>query len=300
MNPPALQVGVVFPHAEISGDPVAIHDFAVTAEALGFSHILAFDHVLGAHPDTPGYEGRYTSHTGFTEPLVLFAYLAAATRTLGLVSGIVILPQRQAALVAKQSADVAILSGGRLRLGIGTGWNRLEYEALGVPFEQRGARQEEQIALLRRLWTEETVTFEGRWHRLSNVGITPRPRESVPIWFGGNSDPVLRRVAKMGDGWFPLARPGDDLEPLLGRLHGYARDVGRDPRDIGIEGFVNFEGGDPERWRRQADAWRTAGASHISLRTQPTVLPEARPGHGIQYHLDALRRYAEAVFAPAG
>jgi probable F420-dependent oxidoreductase len=291
----SLRVGVVFPHTELSGDPVAIREFAQACESLGFDHIVAFDHVLGAHPDTPGYAGKYTSETPFTEPFVLFSYMAALTARIELVTGVLVLPQRQTALVAKQAADLALLSDGRLRLGVGTGWSQREYEALGTAFSGRGARQEAQIALLRRLWTEETITLHDTWHELSDVGILPRPASRIPIWFGGNSPAVIRRAARLGDGWFPLARPGLDLEPLLERLYRALDDAGRERDSFGIEGFINAGPADPDRWVRQLDAWSNAGATHVSLRTQPPVLPNPRPGVGLRHHLDLLERFASAA-----
>jgi probable F420-dependent oxidoreductase len=292
-----INVGLVYPHTEIGGDAAAIRDFAVTAEALGFSHIMAFDHVLNGSATKPGYETRYNTNTPFTDPFVLFAYLASITTTLGFISGVLILPQRQTALVAKQAADVALLSGNRLRLGIGTGWNELEYEALGVPFERRGKRQEEQVDVLRRLWQNAVVTYEGRYHRLSEVGITPLPSQTIPVWYGGNSDLVLKRAARTGDGWIPLARPGKDLEGYLERLHELLAAEGRDPAAFGIEGFANLAPEDPDRWLRQVEAWEAAGASHLSLRTMPVVNPAPRPGHDIAWHLDLIRRVAAAIFA---
>ncbi len=296
-HPPAagIRVGVVFPHTELSGDPAAVRDFCVTAEALGYSHVLAFDHVLGAHPSTPGFEGRYTSRTPFTEPLVLFAFMAGVTTTLEFVSGVVVLPQRQTALLAKQVADLSLLSRGRFRLGVGSGWNQLEYQALGVPFEERGARQEAQVKLLRRLWAEETVTVRDRWHQVPNVGISPRPLSCIPIWFGGNSDAVIRRIARIGDGWFPLARPGLDFEPMLQRLRDCIVAEGREPTEVGIEGFVNFQADDVDRSARQVTAWARAGATKVCLRTGPTVLPEPREGIGLAHHLNVMRRFADAA-----
>lgn len=290
-----IDVGVVFPHTELSGDPAAVRDFCVTAEALGYSHVLAFDHVLGAHPSTPGFEGRYTARTPFTDPFVLFAFMAAVTVTLEFVSGVVVLPQRQTALVAKQAADLSRLSRGRFRLGVGTGWNELEYRALGVPFTERGLRQEAQIELLRRLWAEETVTVDDRWHQVPNVGISPRPLSSIPVWFGGNSEVVMKRIARIGDGWFPLARPGLDFEPMLQRLRDYVLAEGRAVTDVGIEGFVNFQANDVDRSARQVTAWAQAGATKVCLRTGPTVLPEPREGIGLAHHLKVMRRVAEAM-----
>jgi alkanesulfonate monooxygenase SsuD/methylene tetrahydromethanopterin reductase-like flavin-dependent oxidoreductase (luciferase family) len=188
-----------------------------------------------------------------------------------------------------------LLSEGRLRLGVGTGWNQREYEALGVSFAGRGARQEAQVGLLRRLWTEDTLTVHDEWHDLSEVGILPRPASRIPIWFGGNAPAVIRRAARIGDGWFPLARPGLDLEPLLERLDHELAAAGRTRAGFGIEGFINAGPADPDRWARQLEAWNAAGATHVSLRTQPPVLPKPRPGVGLRHHLDLLERFASGV-----
>ena len=290
-----LQVGVVFPHAEAGADPSAIRDFARAAESLGFSHILAFDHVLGADAaGRPGWSGRYTSETPFREPLTLFAFIAAVTSTIGLATGVLILPQRQTALVAKQAAEVQLLSGGRLRLGVGTGWNAVEYDALREDFHTRGRREEEQIELLRQLWTRDVVTFSGRFDAIDRAGINPLPGAPIPIWLGGRDDAVLRRAARCADGWLPLFAPGAELEEALSRLDSYLAAAGRSRDGFGIEGFVNLEPEEPARWSRQLDRWRSAGATHISLRTMPPGLAAPRPGVSMDSHIEAMRRYREA------
>ena len=208
-----MQIGAIFPQTEIGQDPGVIREYAQAVEELGYGHLLAFDHVLGADTSTrPDWRGPYTSKTMFHEPLVLYGYLAAITQRIELVTGIIILPQRQTALVAKQAAEVDVLSGGRLRLGVGIGWNDVEYEALGENFHNRGRRSEEQVELLRELWTKEAVTFEGRWHRVTAAGINPLPvQRPIPLWFGsGPTDAALQRIARLGDGWFPQFRPDDE------------------------------------------------------------------------------------------
>ena len=197
-----MHIGVVFPQVEIGLDPGAIRDYAQAVEALGYTHILTFDHVLGANPDRPGgWKGPYTYRHTFHEPFVLFGFLAAATRRVELVTGILILPQRQTALVAKQAAAVDVLSGGRLRLGVGVGWNAVEFEALGERFTNRGVRIEEQIEVLRALWAQDLVTIAGQWHRVTDAGLNPLPsRRAIPIWMGGESEPVVRRAARLADG----------------------------------------------------------------------------------------------------
>ena len=211
-----MKLGVVFPHNEIGTDPVAIRDFAQGAEALGADHILTYDHVLGAAPDRPGgWSGPYDKDVAFHEPFTLFSFMAAATRTIGFCSCVMILPQRQTALVAKQAAQLAILSDNRFRLGIGTGWNEVEYEALDVPFARRGARQAEQVKLLRQLWTQDTVSYRGRFHTVTQASILPRPTEPVPVWFGGGAPALLERCGRLGDGWVPIGGPNEKSRQAL-------------------------------------------------------------------------------------
>lgn len=197
-----MRIGVVFPQTEIGQDPAVIRDYAQAVESMGFTHLLAFDSVVGANPDRPGgWDSPYTYQHAFHEPFVLFGFCAAVTRRIELVTGVIILPQRQTALVAKQAAEVDVLSGGRLRLGIGVGWNTVEFEALGEYFGNRGKRVEEQLEVMRRLWTQELVTFEGQWHRVPDAGIRPLPvQRPIPIWMGGDSDAVIRRAARLADG----------------------------------------------------------------------------------------------------
>jgi probable F420-dependent oxidoreductase len=286
-----LKVGVVFPQTEFGNDPVAIRDYAQTAEGLGFSHLLAYDHVLSADATKrPGFSGPYTLDHPFHEIFVLFGYLAAVTTRLDLVTGVVILPQRQTALVAKQAAEVDVLSGGRLRLGIGVGWNEVEYDGLGKDFSDRGARSEEQIALMRALWTEPSIRFEGKWEQVIDAGITPLPvQRPIPVWFGGYVEATLRRVGQMGDGWFPW-RPLDDwMRGALDRLRGYAVEAGRDPEAIGLEPQLNVGAGNPDDWIAFARDWEAAGATHLCLTTM---------GHGLDTpakHMTALERAGKAL-----
>jgi probable F420-dependent oxidoreductase len=286
-----MKLGVIFPQTEIGVDPMAIRDYAQAAEAVGYNHILAYDHVLGANPASrPGWHPPYTHRDIFHEPFVLFGYLSALTKKIGLVTGIVILPQRQTALVAKQAAAVDVLSGGRLRLGIGIGWNHVEYEALGENFTNRGKRSEEQIELLRALWTKELVTFNGKWHKITDAGINPLPiQRPIPIWFGGSAEPVLRRVGRLGDGWFPLIEPGDQARSMIERIRAYAGEAGRDPSTIGVEGRVAIANRSQEQWLKVASQWKELGATHLSVNTMKAGLstPSA--------HIDAIRRFKEAV-----
>src|SRR6266567_5729783 len=223
-----MQVGVTFPQTEIGADPGAIRDYAQAVEGLGYKHLVVFDHVLGADPtNRPGWRG-YTQRDMFHEPFVLFGYLAALTH-LELVPAVIILPQRQTALVAKQAAEVNILTGGKLRLGVGVGWNQVEYEALGQDFHSRGNRIEEQVALLRLLWTQPVVDFEGKWERVPEAGINPLPvQRPIPIWIGGTADVVLRRTAQIGDGWFPMMPPNEAARIMTEKLRAYTKEAGRD------------------------------------------------------------------------
>lgn len=286
-----MKIGVVFPQTEIGRDPVAVRDYAQAAESLGYDHLSAYDHVLGANPASrSGWNPPYTHRDMFHEPFVLFGYLSAITKRLGLVTGIVILPQRQTALVAKQAAAVDILSGGRLRLGIGLGWNWVEYEALGENFKNRGRRSEEQIAVLRALWTQELVNFEGRWHKITDAGLNPLPvQRPIPIWLGGSAEPALSRVGRLADGWLPPAQPAERIRPLLEKVHSYARAAGREPSAIGIESRLSIGHRSSEEWVQQAQVWKGLGATHISVDTMKAGL--ANP----QAHIDAIRRFKEAV-----
>jgi probable F420-dependent oxidoreductase len=288
-----MKLGVVFPQTEIGNDPAVIREYAQTAEALGYNHVLAFDHVLGAHPDH--FNGRpvYNHETPFHEPFVLFGFLAAVTQTLELVTGVIILPQRQTALVAKQAAAVDVLSGGRLRLGIGVGWNHVEYEGLGKNFKDRGRRVEEQVALMRALWTQELVDFEGKHESVHRAGIRPLPvQRPIPIWFGGTADVVLRRVARIGDGWFPQQPPGPDAAEAVEQLRRYTLEAGRRPEDIGLEPRLNM-GRTPEaEWATVVEGWRDLGATHLCVNTMGMGL--ASP----QAHIDTIRSFAEGIGAP--
>jgi probable F420-dependent oxidoreductase len=265
-----MNVGVVFPQVEIGQDPGAIAEYAQAVEAMGYTHLLVFDHVLGANPERPGgWKGPYTYRHAFHEPFVLFGFLAAATQRIGLVTGILILPQRQTALVAKQAAAVDVLSAGRLRLGVGVGWNAVEFEGLNESFSNRGQRVEEQLQLMRALWTKELVTFQGRWHRVSDAGINPLPvQRPIPIWMGGESEPVVRRAARLADGWMPHFRPGPEAQAIVDRLHGLVREAGRDPATFGIEGRMTLAQVPPEQRAREMDAWRKmSGITHLCVHT---------------------------------
>lgn len=286
-----MRYGVVFPQTEIGSDPLAIRDFAQAAEGLGYGHILAYDHVLGANPASrPGWHPPFTYLDMIHEPFVLFGYLAGLTKTLELVPGIIILPQRQTALVAKQAAALDVLSGGRLRLGVGIGWNPVEYEALGENFRNRGRRSEEQIELMRRLWTQELVTFEGRWHKITDAGLNPLPiQRPIPVWLGGGAAPVLRRVGRLGDGWFPLMAPNERCLEAIEKIRAYAREAGRNPESIGIEGRISIGQRSAEEWHQEIAAWKTLGATHLTVNTMKSGF--ATPAA----HIEAIRRFRDAT-----
>ncbi|HET9690390.1 MAG TPA: LLM class F420-dependent oxidoreductase [Acidimicrobiales bacterium] len=280
-----MRIGVVYPQTELAADTGAVRAYASAVEALGYSHVLAYDHVLGADPTVhEGWRGPYDIDTTFREPMVLFGFLAAIT-DLELVTGIIILPQRQTALVAKQAAELALLTGGNFRLGVGIGWNAVEYESLGEDFTTRGRRMGEQVELLRRLWAERSVTFEGRFDTVRGAGLAPRPPATVPIWFGGSSEPAYERAGRLADGWFPQVQPGDRLDEAKATVDRAARAAGRDPAAIGMEGRVTVG----DRLVEFADRWRTAGASHISVNTMGVGL------QGVDAHIAALGEAAGAL-----
>ena len=286
-----MLIGVVFPQTEIGSDPSAIKDYAQAAEALGFRHILAYDHVIGANPASrPGWRAPYSHLDMFHEPFVLFAYLAGLTKNVEFVTGIIILPQRQTVLVAKQAAALDVLSASRLRLGVGIGWNPVEYEALGENFKNRGKRSEEQVEVLRKLWTQELVTFNGQWHKITDAGINPLPvQRPIPIWFGGTDDRALRRLARLGDGWFPQMAPDENGRAAIEKVHRYAREAGRDPSGIGIEGRIGYGQGSPATWMKDLQSWKELGATHVGFNTMKAGLKSANA------HIEAIRRFSAAV-----
>jgi len=286
-----MRVGVVFPQTEIGADPYYVKDYAQAAEELGFAHILAYDHVVGANPKSrPNWKAPYSHLDMFHEPMVLFGYLAGVTKSIELCTGIIILPQRQTVLVAKQAAALDILSGGRLRLGIGIGWNAVEYEALGEDFTNRGRRSEEQIEVMRQLWSNPTVTFQGRWHKITDAGINPLPvQRPIPIWFGGSDERALRRLARLGDGWFPLLGPDEKCRAMIDKIRAYAQEAGRNPQAIGIEGRVAYGQGSQDEWRTGIEAWKTLGATHVSFNTMKAGLKSPSA------HIEALRRFAKLL-----
>jgi probable F420-dependent oxidoreductase len=288
-----MRIGVVFPQTEIGADVGAVRAYALRVAELGYRHVLAYDHVVGADPAVhTGWQGPYDVTTTFHEPFVLFGYMAGITN-LEMVTGIIILPQRQTALVAKQAAEVDLLTGGRFRLGIGLGWNAVEYEALGQDFTSRGRRVEEQVDLLRRLWTQRSVTYQGSFDRVTGAGLAPLPvQRPIPVWFGAQSERAYRRAGRLADGWFPQVRPGPELDEARRVVEQAAAEAGRDPARIGMEGRVSWRG-TPEKLAEHAAIWRDAGASHISVNTMGSGL------RTVDDHLGALESAAE-VLKPFG
>ncbi len=263
-----MKIGVVFPQTEIGADRGAVRGWAEAVSELGYHHVLAYDHVVGADTRVyAGWNGPYDLHSTFHEPFVLFGYLAAIS-SLELVTGIVILPQRQTVLVAKQATEVDLLSGGRFRLGVGIGWNAVEYEALDKSFSNRGQRISEQVELMRRLWTEESVTFAGRFETVTGAGLAPLPvQRPIPIWFGATSAAALRRVGQLADGWFPLLAPGPQLDEALIIIEKAALEAGREAAAIGMEGFIDLGHDGLGDLERQVASWRSLRATHVSLNT---------------------------------
>jgi probable F420-dependent oxidoreductase len=259
-------------------------------EALGYGHVLCYDHVVGADAEVhKDWKGPYDLHTTFHEPFVLFGFLAACT-ALELVTGIIILPQRQTALVAKQAAEVDLLTGGHFRLGVGLGWNAVEYEALGKEFSNRGARIDEQVELLRALWSKQSVTFHGAHETVTGAGLAPLPvQRPIPVWFGAQSAPAYRRVGRLADGWFPQVPPGERLDEARALVEQSARDAGRDPSSLGMEGRVSWGPEGLDKLVGHVEKWRAAGASHVSINTMGAGLV------GVDGHLEALGRAIGAI-----
>lgn len=315
-----MRIGVVFPTATIGNDPGGIRDYVQTAEALGFKHILTFDHVLGAGLGTrPNWAGPYDHTDAFHEPMVLFGFMAALTTSIELVSGVMILPQRQTALIAKQAAEVDVLTGGRLRLGVGSGWNPVEYEGLGKDFHTRGRRLEEQMALMRALWADELITFKGEFDTVMDAGINPRPVNGrIPLWIGGNAEAALKRMARVADGWFPLFTPGPQGEAVLAKVRGWLREAKRGIDDFGpqfgMDPMLQAGNNGPWEWGKEVEWWKAHGATHLSFNTMSldSIQRAARMGLGVtgdkatsnvvnvnrrgpKEHIMAIREFADVV-----
>jgi probable F420-dependent oxidoreductase len=277
-----MRIGAVYPQIELGGDPEAVRRIGLAAEELGYAHLLAYDHVVGAdHADRdPKLWGPYTDRDPFHDPFVMFAYLAGITQRLELVTGVLILPQRQTVLVAKQAADLDLLSGGRLRLGVGVGWNYVEYDALGQDFSRRGARLDEQIPYLRRLWTEPLVTFEGTFDRIERGNVLPRPNRMIPIWVGGFGPAAFRRGAQLGDGFIFAGRLDDCLEGWAEIKERLTKE-GRDPSAFGAD-LITTSAKTLDATLEAIDAWEAAGGTHVS------VLTMRKGFDSIDAHIDFL------------
>jgi probable F420-dependent oxidoreductase len=291
-----MKVGVIYPQYEYGNDPAAIRDYGQLAESLHFTHLEAYDHVLGANPMRPGgWTGRYTHETPFQEVFVLFGFLSAVTQRLGFMSGILILPQRQTPLVAKQVATLDVLSKGRMRLGVGLGWNEVEYISLGQDFHTRGRRIEEQIELLRKLWTEPLVEYSGRWDRVDDAGLNPMPiQPRIPIYFGARAAPAIRRAARIGDGWIMNFRNPEDAKAPLEVLNRALNDAGRDRQDFIVEGRLQYGEGDPSVWEAHIQSYQALGVNDFALNTMESGLK------GPSDHQTAVRKFAAALDLNAG
>jgi probable F420-dependent oxidoreductase len=286
-----MRLHAIFPQTEIGNDPAVIGRFIRDVEAMGFDGLVAYDHVLGADPARPGWSGPYTLDSAFHEVMVLFSFAAAITMRLELSTGVLVLPQRQTALVAKQAAALDVLSGGRVRIGVGVGWNWVEFDALGMRFTDRGKRIEEQVALLRRLWTEPSVTFEGRWHHIDRAGINPLPvQRPIPLWMGADSEPGIRRAARLADGFFGHFAPTDEGAAQAAAYWQWVRDAGRDPKDVGLECRMGAKMTDDEL-SRAAERFRAMGATDLECNTMRAGFRSPNE------HLAAYRRFMARVRA---
>ncbi|HVV37287.1 MAG TPA: LLM class F420-dependent oxidoreductase [Acidimicrobiales bacterium] len=284
-----MEIGVVYPQIELGGSPDALRRFATAVEELGFSHLVAYDHVLGAvHAGRePALMGPYTENDPFHDPLMMFSYLAGITPRLGFFSGILILPQRQTALVARQAADLDLFSGGRFRLGVGVGWNYVEYDALGQDFTTRGKREEEQIELLRKLWSEPVVDFSGRFDRVERAALLPRPTKPIPIWLGGWGEVAFKRAARLADGFIFGGRAADVVETWR-RVQEMVAATGRAVESFGGEAVLYSSSG-VERLAEHAAAWAAADGTHAAVLTM---------NHGftdVEQHVDYLNQVRDAL-----
>lgn len=276
-----MKIGVVFPQGEISDDPSAVRDIAQAVEELGYDYLLLYELLIDSKPDQPPAR--------FLEPFALLGYLASCTQTIELATGIMVLPSRQTVLVAKQAAAIDVLSGGRLRLGVSGGWNRVEYQAMGSDFQQRGKRLDEQITVLRALWTKPFVTFKGQYHDLETVGIYPQPiQRPIPLWLGGDSEPVLKRIAAFGDGWLSYGETLETAAAKIDKLHQYLEAAGRKPAEVGME-VVGVNVAKPGDWSKLLEGWRDFGATHLSVVTTSANLGTP------QEHIDAIYRFKTEV-----
>lgn len=310
-----MQIGVTIPNIELSLDTAELRDFVQAAEDLGYDYLMNYDHVVGAdlsvRPDWKPFFGNppiYTIDDAFREPLIMYGYIAAVTKKIGFTTGVIILPQRQTVLLAKQTAEIDLLSGGRLRLGVGVGWNDVEFQSMGMNFRDRGKRSAEQIEVMRKLWTEESVTFEGQWHTLDAVGIRPLPvQRPIPVWIGGTADPVLKRIAKLGDGWYvPSYLNEEQIVEHTDRLMGYAEQFGRNRDSIGLEGIIRMWGREAADCAESLEMWDRIGATHVTFNTESDSYRNRLPGaqmesqgeradfQSMDDRIEALRQFKEA------
>lgn len=287
-----MQIGAAFPTTEIGNDPVVIKDFVQAVEEMGYDHLTIIDHVIQAEdPEAEDWRAYYVRANPFHEPLVMLGYLAALTTRLEFATAILILPQRPAVLVAKQLAELDVLSGGRLRAGIGIGWNALEFEALGQSFKNRARRMEEQIELMRALWTQEIVSFDGKYHQIGAAGINPLPvQQPIPVWFGAFETPAIQRAGRLGDGWFinPRIKP-DEGKAEIEVFQSAAREVGRDPSTLGMDATLHYGQRGDNELAAEAEEWRALGVSHLTVRTMYSDL------NTVDEHLEALRKSRAAL-----
>ncbi|MDA0791579.1 MAG: LLM class F420-dependent oxidoreductase [Proteobacteria bacterium] len=285
-----MKIGAVLPHNEIGTEAGAMRAWAQGVEALGADHILIYDHVLGADPDRPGgFRGPYDKDVAFHEPLTTLSFIAGVTKTIELMPAVLILPQRQTALVAKQAAELAILSDGRFRLGIGTGWNQVEYQSLNEDFGNRGPRQAEQVELLRLLWSSDSLDYKGDYHAIPRASINPRPDKLVPIWFGGSAPVLIRRCARLGDGWIPVMGPNPAAAAAIAELKSQRAALGLPWEGFGIQAQAQYAGGNPDRWIKHAGKWREIGATHLAVATHNAGESD------VDRHLRRFEEYLEAV-----
>jgi len=294
-----MKIGVAIPQTDIGSEPKIMREFAQVAEDIGFQHLATYDHVLGANiAHRPDWQGPYTSEHSFHDTFVLFGYLAGQTKSIELTTPVLILPQRQTALVAKQAASVDVLSGGRLRLGVGIGWNPVEYIGLNENFNNRGRRSEEQVVLMKQLWTQPHLQFNGEWHEIPDAGINPLPvQRPIPVWFGGTGKYVFERIAKHGDGWITLYhQPNEQAQADFQTLYKYAHDAGRTESNIGIDAWISMGGREPNDWREEVKAWKNLGVTHITLNTAFTAYHHKRiKGESLQDHIQAMRLFYDRV-----
>ncbi len=286
-----MKFGVVYPQTEFGTDAQAVKDYAPAAESAGLDFVEAYDHVLGANPERPaGWRGPYTYRSTFLEPFVLYGYWASLTAKLEFATNIIILPQRQTVLVAKQAATLDVLTGGRVRLGVGLGWNEVEYAALNENFHNRGRRMEEQVQVMRDLWTNELVSFSGRWHTIPDAGINPLPvQRPIPVWFGGRAPGAIQRMAQLADGWMTNFRNAEEARPFFDQLYKALDAAGRERGKFPIEARIPYGEGDPASWRSEIRSWRELGVTYFSLLTMGVGFKSP------SQHIEAAKRFAETA-----